>query len=50
MINLDSLVTGDKMYAHAGSNSVSSPALGAYREQILRIARELDIRCSPTPA
>ena len=49
MINLDSLVTGDKMYAHAGSNSVSSPALGAYREQILRIARELDIPLFTSP-
>ncbi|WP_134588536.1 M28 family peptidase, partial [Pseudomonas aeruginosa] len=49
MINLDSLVTGDKMYAHAGSNSVSSPALGAYREQILRIARELDIPLFTNP-
>ena len=49
MINLDSLVTGDKMYAHAGSNSVSNPALGAYREQILRIARELDIPLFTNP-
>lgn len=49
MINLDSLVTGDRMYAHAGSNSVANPALGAYREQILRIARELDIPLSTNP-
>ncbi|MCE7766624.1 M28 family peptidase, partial [Pseudomonas putida] len=41
MINLDSLITGDKMYAHAASNSVANPALGAYRDQLLRIAQEM---------
>ncbi|PWB35623.1 autotransporter outer membrane beta-barrel domain-containing protein [Pseudomonas sp. SDI] len=49
MINLDSLVTGDKMYAHAGSNSVANPALGAYRDQLLRIAGELNIPLFSNP-
>lgn len=49
MINLDSLITGDKMYAHAGFNSVDNPALAAYREQVLRIAKELDIPLFTNP-
>ncbi|MHC6225028.1 autotransporter outer membrane beta-barrel domain-containing protein [Pseudomonas sp. X10] len=49
MINLDSLVTGDKMYAHAGSDSVANPALVAYRDQLMRIARELDIPLFSNP-
>ncbi|MFJ4373332.1 autotransporter outer membrane beta-barrel domain-containing protein [Pseudomonas japonica] len=49
MINLDSLITGDRMYAHAGSNAVDNPALGAYRDQLLRIARELKIDLFSNP-
>jgi len=49
MINLDSLITGDKMYAHAGSNAVDNPALGAYRDQLLRIAGELKIDLFSNP-
>ena len=49
MINLDSLITGDKMYAHAGSNSIDNSALTAYRDQILRIANELDIPLFTNP-
>jgi len=49
MINLDSLITGDKMYAHAGSNAVDNPALGAYRDQLLRIASELKIDLFTNP-
>lgn len=49
MINLDSLITGDKMYAHAGSNAVANPALGAYRDQLLRIASELKIDLFTNP-
>ncbi|MBD9576727.1 autotransporter domain-containing protein [Pseudomonas sp. PDM23] len=49
MINLDSLITGDKMYAHAGLNSVDNPALGAYRDQLLRIAQELKIPLFTNP-
>lgn len=49
MINLDSLITGDLMYAHAGANSVDNPALASIREQTLRIAQELgiDLRTNP---
>ena len=49
MINLDSLITGDRMYAHAGSNAVANPALGAYRDQLLRIAQELKIDLFTNP-
>ena len=49
MINLDSLITGDKMYAHAGSNAVANPALAAYRDQLLRIASELKIDLFTNP-
>ncbi|MHA6196222.1 autotransporter outer membrane beta-barrel domain-containing protein [Pseudomonas wadenswilerensis] len=49
MINLDSLITGDKMYAHAGSNAVANPALGAWRDQLLRIASELKIDLFTNP-
>ncbi|MFQ0812836.1 autotransporter outer membrane beta-barrel domain-containing protein [Brucella anthropi] len=49
MINLDSLITGDRMYAHAGGNSVDNPALTAYRDQILRIANELNIPLFTNP-
>jgi len=49
MINLDSLITGDKMYAHAATNSVANPALGAYRDQLLRIASELQIPLFTNP-
>lgn len=49
MINLDSLVTGDKMYAHAGSNAADNPALGAYRDQLMRIAGELKIDLFTNP-
>ncbi len=49
MINIDSLITGDKMYAHAGRNSVANPALASYREQIFRIADELNISLFTNP-
>jgi uncharacterized protein YhjY with autotransporter beta-barrel domain len=49
MINLDSLITGDMMYAHAGANSIDNPALTSIREQTFRIAQELgiDLRSNP---
>ncbi|MEI7206997.1 autotransporter domain-containing protein [Pectobacterium carotovorum] len=43
MINMDSMITGDKLYAHAGDNSVANPELASLREQTLRIANELGI-------
>lgn len=49
MINIDSLITGDKMYAHAGKNSVVNPALASYREQVFRIANELNISLFTNP-
>ncbi|MDC6705930.1 M28 family peptidase, partial [Leclercia adecarboxylata] len=42
MINLDSLITGDMMYAHAGQNSTANPALASLREHTFQIARELN--------
>ena len=49
MVNIDSLITGDMMYAHAGQNSVDNPALASLREHAARIAGELgiDLRANP---
>ncbi|WP_263144528.1 autotransporter domain-containing protein [Pseudomonas alcaligenes] len=49
MINLDSLITGDMMYAHAGQNSVANPALAALREHTFSLARELGIDLHTNP-
>nr|WP_232374239.1 autotransporter domain-containing protein [Pseudomonas chlororaphis] len=49
MINLDSLITGDMMYAHAGQNSTANPALASLREHTLQIARELQINLFTNP-
>lgn len=49
MINLDSLITGDMMYAHAGQNSIDNPALASLREHTLKIARELNINLFTNP-
>ena len=49
MINIDSLITGDMMYAHAGSDSVAAPQLAALREHTLRIAQELGIDLHTNP-
>ena len=49
MINLDSLITGDMMYAHAGQNSVDNPALTALRDQTFKIAKELNINLFTNP-
>ncbi|KAA5835604.1 autotransporter domain-containing protein [Pseudomonas chlororaphis] len=49
MINLDSLITGDMMYAHAGQNSSANPALASLREHTLQIARELQINLFTNP-
>nr|WP_083640021.1 autotransporter domain-containing protein [Pseudomonas sp. PA15(2017)] len=49
MINIDSLITGDRMYAHAGSDSVAAQELTALREHSLRIAKELGIDLSTNP-
>lgn len=49
MINLDSLITGDFMYAHAGTNYLANPALKSYWTRIHAIADELgiDLRSNP---
>ncbi|WP_104912612.1 autotransporter domain-containing protein [Pseudomonas sp. LG1D9] len=49
MINLDSLITGDMMYAHAGQNSAANPALASLREHTLQIAKELNINLFTNP-
>lgn len=49
MINIDSMVTGDKLYAHAGENSVANPELGKLRDQMLRIGKELNIAITTNP-
>lgn len=49
MINIDSLITGDKMYAHAGQNSASNPALASLREHTALIAQELGIELYANP-
>ena len=49
MINIDSLITGDKMYAHAGTDAVANPALASLREQVLAIAERLNIDLHTNP-
>ncbi len=49
MINLDSLITGDMMYAHAGQNSIANPALASLREHTMQIAKELNINLFTNP-
>jgi len=49
MINLDSLVTGDLLYANAATNIENDPALAALREHSLRIAREMGIELHINP-
>ena len=55
MINLDSLITGDKMYANAGRNAYDADgnevaANVSLRENALRIAKELGINLQINPA
>lgn len=55
MINLDSLITGDKMYANAGRNAYDNngnevAANVGLRENALRIAKELGITLDVNPA
>lgn len=49
MINLDSLIFGDKMYFHAGRNAVVDPRLGRLRDLALEIAAELGIAAETNP-
>jgi len=55
MINLDSLITGDKMYANAGRNAYDNDgnevaANVSLRENALRIAKKLGITLEVNPA
>ena len=49
MINIDSLITGDHMYAHAGTNYLANPALKSLWRQVHAIADEagIDLRSNP---
>ena len=49
MINLDSLITGDMMYAHSGKNSATNPGLAALREHAFKLAKELNIDLHTNP-
>lgn len=49
MVNMDSLVVGDKMYFHAGLPAATDPALGQYRDLALDIAQEYGIAAETNP-
>jgi alkaline phosphatase isozyme conversion protein len=49
MINLDSLIFGDKLYLHAGPSAADKPSLGRYRDIALDIADELGIAAETNP-
>lgn len=55
MVNLDSLITGDKMYANAGRNAYDADgnevaANVGLRENALRIAKEMGVKLEINPA
>lgn len=49
MVNLDSLIVGDKMYFHAGRSAATEPTLGQFRDLALEIAQELEIPAETNP-
>lgn len=49
MVNMDSLVVGDKMYFHAGLPAATDPALGHYRDLALDIAQKYGIAAETNP-
>lgn len=49
MVNIDSLITGDHMYAHAGTNYLTNAELKSYWTRIHAIADELDIDLRSNP-
>jgi alkaline phosphatase isozyme conversion protein len=49
MVNLDSLIVGDKMYFHAGRLAATEPEFGRYRDLALEISDELDIAAETNP-
>ncbi len=50
MINIDSIITGDHLYAHAGPMTVAAdPAHGEARDRMLAIAAELGVELKTNP-
>ncbi len=49
MVNLDSLVVGDKMYFHAGRGATENPVWFKYRDLALEIAAENGIAAETNP-
>ncbi|VEP13529.1 Alkaline phosphatase isozyme conversion aminopeptidase [Hyella patelloides LEGE 07179] len=49
MVNLDSLIIGDKMYFNAGASAATAPELGVYRDLALDIAADLGIDAETNP-
>ncbi|NJN58128.1 MAG: PEP-CTERM sorting domain-containing protein [Leptolyngbyaceae cyanobacterium SL_5_9] len=49
MINLDSLIFGDKLYLNAGPSAANRSSLGRYRDIALEIAQELGIAAETNP-
>ncbi|RQW29794.1 aminopeptidase [Rhodobacteraceae bacterium CH30] len=50
MVNMDSLITGDKMYFHAGKETVAKDAkAGFVRDRALAIAKKLGIAADTNP-
>lgn len=49
MVNLDSLIVGDKMYFNSGAAAADNPELGFYRDFALNIASDLGISAETNP-
>lgn len=50
MINIDSIITGDRLYVHAGPlTSASDPLAASARDELLEIAAGLDIELHTNP-
>lgn len=49
MVNLDSLIVGDKMYFNSGAAAATDPELGFYRDFALDIASDLGIAAETNP-
>ncbi len=49
MVNLDSLIVGDKLYINSGVEAATNPELGFYRDFALDIASDLGIPAETNP-
>lgn len=49
MVNLDSLIVGDKLYLNSGAAAATNPELGFYRDFALNIASDLGIAAETNP-